>query len=311
MNEHIDPSSSSNEQAAAADGQANTVRPDATSTKTPMFQAMHAARYERQARIKDIDKSSQRKLICYVAGLAAPINSDDTLGFVDLLHHVPRGSKIDLLLHTPGGNADAAEKLISMIAETAGAGEFRVIVPDFAKSAGTLMALGADKIIMSDSSELGPIDPQVTLRDERGNMIPHSVLSYLDAYYTLSESVRNKPEDVALRIMLDKLDPTTVKTFEAARERVIAIAERHLQRAGVVKYTEIARTLMNIGEFKSHGEMIGCKKAISMELKAEYRDPKDPEWQQYWRLYCLQRLAVKPRQKLFESDPVFLPFELD
>lgn len=46
---------------------------------------------------------------------------------------------------------------------------------------GTLLALGADVIVMSDSSELGPIDPQIMLNDGHGNMISYSVLHYLDA----------------------------------------------------------------------------------------------------------------------------------
>lgn len=39
-----------------------------------------------------------------------------------------------------------------------------------------------------------------------------------------------------------------------------------------------------------------------MELEVEYLDPRREPWLSYWRLYCLQRLAVKDRQKLFESD---------
>src|SRR5207247_2870311 len=138
-------------------------------TKTPMFEATHAARYARQAAIKAIEERCGCALICYVAGRAAPLESDDTIGFVDLLHNVERGQNLDLLLHTGGGDMDAAEKLISMVRSTVGDKRLRIIVPDFAKSSGTLMALGANKILMSDSSELGPIDPQIILADAHGN----------------------------------------------------------------------------------------------------------------------------------------------
>jgi hypothetical protein len=37
-------------------------------------------------------------------------------------------------------------------------------------------------------------------------------------------------------------------------------------------------------------------------LNVEYVDPKSDEWQEYWRLCCLQRLAVSDRQKLYEFD---------
>ncbi len=50
-------------------------------TKTPLFQAMHAERYQRQSIIKQIQKEvTQRRLICYVAGNSALISRDDTLG---------------------------------------------------------------------------------------------------------------------------------------------------------------------------------------------------------------------------------------
>ena len=69
---------------------------------------------------------------------------------------------------------------MAMVRKKASTGRVRVIVPDYAKSAGTLMALGADRIIMSETSELGPIDPQVILADRNGNRMPHSVKNYLD-----------------------------------------------------------------------------------------------------------------------------------
>jgi len=150
-------------------------------TKTPLFQAIHAERYQRQAIIKNIQERSGHRLICYVSGSGCAIDRDDTVPFVDLLHNVPPAEDLDLLLHTGGGDIDAAEKLISMVRTKVGAAKLRVVVPDFAKSAGTLMVLGADCVVMSDTSELGPIDPQVILADGNGNRIRHSVQSYLDA----------------------------------------------------------------------------------------------------------------------------------
>src|SRR5258708_38754236 len=124
-------------------------------TKTPMYQAMNAERYLRQARIKQIQEAAGTRLLCYVAGSAAPITRDDIVGIVELLHNVPRESNIDFLLHTSGGDIDASEKIVTLLRTIVGKGQLRGVVPDFAKSAGTLIALAADKIVMSDSSELG------------------------------------------------------------------------------------------------------------------------------------------------------------
>jgi ClpP class serine protease len=167
-----------------------------TPTNTPMYQAIHADRYRRQALIKEIEKKTGKCLISYVSGIAAHIERDDVVPFLDVLHNVQPGNDLDFLLHTPGGDIDAAEKLISLVHTTVGAGQLRIIVPDFAKSAGTLMALGANKILMSDTSELGPIDPQVVFSDGRGNRIMHSVTSYLDAYKTHADALKQNPGDL-------------------------------------------------------------------------------------------------------------------
>ena len=126
--------------------------------RTPLYEAHNAARYCRQDLVRTIQTRTKRTLISYVAGQRTYIDREDIPPFVDLLHHVTPGSDLDLLLHTGGGDVDAAEKLINLVRTTVGEATLRVIVPDYAKSAGTLIALGANVILMSDSSELGPIE---------------------------------------------------------------------------------------------------------------------------------------------------------
>src|SRR5687767_13164201 len=113
---------------------------------------------------------------------------------------------------------------------------------------------------MSDTSELGPIDPQIILADGKGN-IRHSVQSYLDAYETHAEALRRDPADAVARVMLDKLDPATVKLFEAVRDRAKKFAETQLKRgmfrSGTGNFTKIAADLMDTRRWLSHGQMIG------------------------------------------------------
>ncbi|MBN8279145.1 MAG: hypothetical protein J0M16_00870 [Gammaproteobacteria bacterium] len=282
------------------------IGPSPSPTKTPMYQAMHADRYRRQACIRDIQRRSGGFLICYVAGSKAQISRDDTVGIVELLHNIPPDKNVDLLLHTVGGDIDAAEKLISIVRTSVGQGQLRVIVPDFAKSAGTLMAIAADKIVMSDSSELGPIDPQITLNDGRGNAIQHSVMSYLEAYRVHSEALRKNPTDIVAATMLSKLDPATVNLFDAARQRAQKLAEDHLNRwmfhEKKTTYTKVAAELMNTSKWLTHGQMIGYQSAKSLELEVHYLKPTSEEWREYWGLYCQQRIAIRDHQKLFESE---------
>jgi hypothetical protein len=270
-------------------------------TKTPMYEAIHAPRFHRQALIKAIEEEWGRRLICYVSGRAASINRDDVAGFMEILHNIQPEENVDLLLHTGGGDVDAAEKLLVLVQAIVAGGQLRVIIPDFAKSAGTLMTLGADEFIMSDSSELGTIDPQIWTDDGRGNVTCHSVLSYLDAFKTHSDALREKPDDPVARLMLSKLDPTTLRHYEAIRDRARSFAEGQLKRKGR-NFSKITSAFMDIRQWPSHGQMIKWQDLVELGLPVEYLPPQSKRWQAYWRLYCLLRLAVKDRQNIFESN---------
>jgi ATP-dependent protease ClpP protease subunit len=274
--------------------------------KTPMFTALNAARYQRQMLIREIEADNPT-LLCYVAGPKAPVDRADTVGFVDMLHNVTPGKPLDLLLHTPGGDVDAAEKLIALLRGTVGEdGKLRIIVPDYAKSAGTLMALGANSVVMSDSSELGPIDPQITLKDGNANDVNHSVLTYLNAYAAAEAALRAKPDDLPSRIMFEKFDPTMVRKFSSVKERARLFAENLLKRRGA-NFSKIANDLMDVSTYPSHGQMIGWEAARNIGLTIEYMPLTDPAWRKYWALYCHLRLAIESDQRIFESNFVSFP----
>jgi ATP-dependent protease ClpP protease subunit len=238
-------------------------QPFVVPTRTSMFEAIHAARYERQQFIRLIDEQTGRHLICYVSGRHTHIHRDDIIFFADLLERIPVGTNIDLLLHTPGGDMDTAEKMVSMIRAKAGEASFRVIVPDFAKSSGTLIAIGSDVALMNDTSELGPIDPQITVSDSNGHRISHSVQALLDAYESYSKALKDDPSDVASQLMLNKLDPGTLKLCESAKERARQLAEKHLNRGmlqswkGPHAYTAVAQELLNTKKWYLHSQVIG------------------------------------------------------
>jgi Serine dehydrogenase proteinase len=277
------------------------VPPRAAPSKTPMYEAIHAPRYHRQQLIKNIEDRSQRRLICYLSGKHAMIDRDHTVGFMEMLHNITPGENIDLLLHTRGGDVDAAEKLVALVQATVCGGEFRIIIPDFAKSAGTLMALGADTLIMSDSSELGTIDPQIWSDDGHGNQSSESVLCYLDAFATYSDALTKSPEDTVSRLMLSKFDPATLRNFASIRDRARNFAEDQLKRKGR-NFSQIAAALLDTTRWPSHGQMIRWQDVKELGLDVEYLEPRSVQWQGYWQLYCLLRLAVKDRQNIFESS---------
>lgn len=286
--------------------------PGPAPTRTPMYEAFHNDRYQRQALIKEIQERTGRRLICYVAAAGVPIDNEDTVALVDLLYNVPPNQNLDLLLHTTGGEIDAAEKLSTMVRLLVQDAELRVIVPDMAKSAGTLMALGADRLLMSDTSELGPIDPLIVMADRHGNRGWRRVQSYIDAYETHAAALRRDPADLPSQIMLGLLDPVILKLCESARERAQRFAENQL-KLGMFRnggnYTKVASDLIDTNQWLAHGQMIGWQHASGIGLMVDYLEPRNDAWRQFWRLYCLQRLTVGDKQKLFESDYVSLQIE--
>lgn len=278
-----------------------------TYSKTPLYTATNSARYHRQALIKEYDQATGNHLLCYVCGKEAEIDRDDVIGFVDLLHNIHAGDNVDLLLHTGGGDIDAAEKLIRLVQmRVSDSGRIRVIIPDHAKSAGTLMALGGNSIVMSDTSELGAIDPQFSLQHGNDNEIIHSVLRYLEAYSLHEKALKANPEDPAAQLMFDKFDPVIVEKFRAIRDRARDLAENLLKPKGK-PYTKIADDLMNIHKWRSHSQMISADDAIQIGLDVEKIPWESSIWQKLWQIHCLLRISIGNKQKVFESYFVSLP----
>ena len=284
-----------------------------TSTRTPLYEAYNSARYERQELIRQIQAQTKRRLISYVSGNGRRIDRDDTMPFVDLLYQLSPGENVEIMLHTLGGSVDSAEKLMRLVRSKVSDGEIYIVVPEYAKSAGTLMVLGADCVVMSDTSELGPIDPQRIFYDSHGAGRWQPVQNYLDAYHEHRDKVSEDPNNVVSQIMLGKLDSEIVKLCESERDRARQSAEYLLKR-GMFRlregsnFTKTVELLLDTNLWRSHGQMISWQEVHDLELGliVEYIDPHLNLWQQYWKLYCLQRLAVGDNEKLYESDCVSL-----
>lgn len=116
----------------------------------------------RQELIKSIQgKKDNTKIITYISKYghpAAMINPDDTKPIDDLLRSVGYTENLELMIHSSGGLPENARKIIKMCRQYCK--NLTIVVPDAAKSAATIIALGLDKIIMGTTSELDPIDHQ-------------------------------------------------------------------------------------------------------------------------------------------------------
>jgi ClpP class serine protease len=87
------------------------------------------------------------------------IDLNDFEGVVAAISTTSATRPLDIILHTEGGDALAALQIARAV--KAHPARKTVFVPYFAMSGGTLIALAADEIVMSDHAVLGPIDPQI------------------------------------------------------------------------------------------------------------------------------------------------------
>jgi len=128
--------------------------------------------------------------------LARYIDIDDSERVLRAIRSAQKNVPIDIILHTPGGLALAATQ-IAMALKSHPAKK-TVIVPHYAMSGGTLIALAADKIIMDPHAALGPVDPQ--LGDAQGSYPATSLL------------------EVAKKKKIDEMDDKTLIYAEEAKK---------------------------------------------------------------------------------------------
>ena len=155
--------------------------------------------------IKKIEAKRGSKVISYITSdRQGPVNARVAMDIIPIisnqLRKIGKVEKIDLVLYSAGGDTMVPWRLVSMIREYCE--HFSVIIPYKAHSAATMISLGADEILMSDMSELSPIDPSTANffnpQDPANpqNKIPISVEEVM-SYFDLAKNkfgIRNDEE---------------------------------------------------------------------------------------------------------------------
>lgn len=125
----------------------------------------------RRKYLRALHEITERNVIVYYSGwlqkqeLVAEryngfsVDDSDKNGFMTVMNGLDKTKGLDLFLHTPGGSIAATESLVEYLKSIFGT-DIRVIVPQIAMSAGTMIACASKEIIMGKHSNLGPIDPQ-------------------------------------------------------------------------------------------------------------------------------------------------------
>ena len=121
-------------------------------------QAIRAIERSRRSRvITMIHRQEKRSLFGF--SVSRHIDLEDAQTIIGAIKETPKDRPIDLIIHTPGGLVLAAMQIARAV--EAHPAKVTVLVPVYAMSGGTLIALAADEIVLGEFSVLGPIDPQI------------------------------------------------------------------------------------------------------------------------------------------------------
>lgn len=203
----------------------------------------------------------------------------------ELLFDVDRDRPLHLLLASPGGDGETAIRMVrSMQARCT---ELTVLVPDLAKSAATLLCLGAHRVIMGPGGDLGPVDPQLQL----GGRSLASAKEIVAAVNEAEDRVRQNPDAFPLfAALLQDVNMLMVEQARSALGRTAALVEEALG-CHTGRSQEEVQTLATslkaplIDDPQSHSAVISAEAAAQFGLPAEQADPSTPTWELIWALW--------------------------
>ena len=221
---------------------------------------------ERTELIGKIEDLRSSKVICYLTslrpGVVASIADDAVRVFYDHLLQLPSRpiDKLDLLIVSNGGSGTVPWRLTALLREFTKS--FNVLLPYRAYSAATLLALGADEIVMHPFGEMGPIDPTVS-NDfnpvEGGRRLGISIedVSAYISFIKDTVGIRHEDELVkAVEILVDKVHPLALGNVERflSQSRLIAkkILSTHMADLDEHALDEIIENLTSKLYFHGH-----------------------------------------------------------
>ena len=199
------------------------------------------------------------------------ITNEDIQGVMSALHGL-KNNKLDIILHSPGGSIEAAEQIVNYLRNKYN--DIRVIIPQNAMSAATLIACAADKIIMGKHSAIGPIDPQITFPMESGHFTAPAQ-SILDEFERAKEEIKSDPSTAPIWVRrLDKYPIGFLKICENTIDLSKDIAARWLRTWMLktdpqkeIKAKKIAEWLCDTNLHKTHGHPIDINEVKKKELR--------------------------------------------
>ncbi len=238
----------------------------------------------RREKMKAVQEITGRSLIVYATDFITPnplkaqftgnlisISLADKDGFDEVTRNLSRGSQIDVLLHSPGGSAEATESIVALLRDRFS--HIRFIIPSVAKSAATMLAMSGEQLLMDERSELGPTDPQMIFTQE-GRMIVAPAQAIKDQFKTAQDEINDDPRKLPSWVpILGWYGPALLAQCDnqlaLAEELVSKWLEQYMfagNPQAKEKAKRIAKYLADHNQFRSHARRVGIADLHALEV---------------------------------------------
>ena len=277
----------------------------------------------RRALIEKLEVLRGSKIICYITstrqGASGNISDEAVREFVDHLQGLPSEplSAIELFLVSNGGDGTVPWRLVPIFREYAK--KFNVLIPFRAYSAATIMALGANEIVMHRFGALGPIDPTVTNEfnpidlpsNRRLGISVEDVKAYI-SFIKETVGIRHEEELIkAVEVLINKVHPLALGNVERffSQSRMIARKLLSLHTHKDQEHTLDAIIEALASKLYFHGHPINRTEAKELGLKIAADVPVEVETTM-WDLFCdfeadlKMRDIFEPVGNLFAAAPI-------
>jgi hypothetical protein len=234
-------------------------------------------RGERIAIIGKLETELKMPVLAYVTGdrqnMSAQIAFDQLARFPRHLEAIGQQRSVALLLYTRGGDTNMPWPLVNFL--RAYAKRVVVLVPFFAHSAGTLICLGGDQVLMSKLATLSPIDPSVANQfNPQDPVNPQNRVAIavedVMAYFELAKkSGVQREEDlaVAFRRLAEAVHPLALGNVQRSISMIQQLAEKLIRLHSKSPDEDIAELIKRLTtRFYTHNHLINRDEAIALGL---------------------------------------------
>lgn len=252
----------------------------------------------RRNKLRALKALTGRNLVLYTTDFLSPkanivgnqvgIDLTDKDGFLEVIKNLT-GDELDVIIHSPGGTAEAAESIVDLLRSKFS--NIRFIIPSVAKSAATMLSMSGNELVMSEISELGPTDPQMIVNRD-GNIVIAPAHAIKEQFKLASDEITQNTKRLTPWLpILRQYGPSLLsecdRSLSLSNKLVSAWLKKYMfagKPTPGLKASRISKYLTSKKNFQSHARKIGIDELINkgasvVDLRLpQHRQLKDAIW---------------------------------